>query len=36
MGEEEAVQALEMIDEKENIRNITDHVNFEEVVEEIY
>lgn len=36
MDEEETVQALAMIDKKENIRHITDHINFEEVAEEIY
>lgn len=36
MDEEETVQALEMIDLREEIGNITEHVNFEEVAEEIY
>jgi len=36
MDEEETVQALKMIDEKEEIRHVAEHVNFEEVVEEIY
>lgn len=36
MDEEETVQALEMIDQREEIGNITEHVNFEEVAEEIY
>lgn len=36
MDEEETVQALEMIDEKEEIRHVAEHVNFEEVAEEIY
>jgi hypothetical protein len=31
MDEEETVQALEIIDKKEEIRNITEHVNFEDV-----
>lgn len=36
MDEEETVQALKMIDEKEEIRHVAEHVNFEEVAEEIY
>jgi hypothetical protein len=36
MDEEETVQALDMIDEKEEIRHVAEHVNFEEVAEEIY
>lgn len=36
MDEEETVQYLEMINKKDNIRHITDHVNFEEIAEEIY
>jgi hypothetical protein len=36
MDEEETVQALEMIDKNEEIRHVTDHVNFEEAAEEIY
>ena len=36
MDEDETVQALEMIDRKEEIRYVAEHVNFEEVAEEIY
>ena len=36
MDEEETVQALKMIDEKEEIRHVAEHINFEEVAEEIY
>jgi hypothetical protein len=36
MDEEETVKALEMIDRKEEIRHVTEHVNFEEVAEGIY
>lgn len=36
MDEEETIQALEMIDRKEEIRHIAEYVNFEEVAEEIY
>jgi len=36
MDEEETVQALEMIDQREEIGNITEYVDFEEVAEEIY
>ena len=36
MDEEETVQSLEMIDRKEEIRHVTEQVNFEEVAEEIY
>ncbi|AKB45763.1 hypothetical protein [Methanosarcina vacuolata] len=36
MDEKETVQALKMIDEKEEIRHVAEHVNFEEVAEEIY
>lgn len=36
MDEEETVQALEMIDKKEEIRNVTENIYFEEVAEEIY
>jgi len=36
MDEEETIQALEMIDRKEEIRHIAEHINFEEVAEEIY
>lgn len=36
MDEEETVLAFEMIDRKEEIRHVAEHVNFEEAVEEIY
>lgn len=36
MDEEETAQALEMIDKKEEISHVTDHVNLEEAAEEIY
>lgn len=36
MDEEEAVQALEMIDRREEIKNIAEHANFEEAAEKIY
>ncbi|AKB26789.1 putative nucleotidyltransferase [Methanosarcina siciliae T4/M] len=36
MDEEETVQALEMLDRREEIKNIAEHSNFEEVAEEIY
>lgn len=36
MDEKETKQALEMIDEKENVRYITEYISFEDVAEEIY
>lgn len=36
MSKVETVQILEMIDKREEIKNITEHVNFEKVAEEIY